>query len=571
MSNIITSNLSSKISRKGEVKIGVVMSNKNESVNLHKLTDDTHRVKLISNFLNGYEVDMNLRIYSTLFEKGIIDPSPTYQRPYHYNDNSDEYWGSSWQQNIISDIVSGSKIPSISLREINESIPLKLDKESLLMLIQEIIDGGHRTRTICNFLSGLLKTARGLKYPLNGTVYRIGDMTFPEFDMKVQNDILNNRFLRFDVYQKLDDDGAGEKFRILNDLHDMTAQEKRNSRRTQISKSTRHLADMSVTDFSIFSKNKDAMKFKYIKLPYTGRVTDELVAAVSYTLNENTVRDNISDTESFKTLWPSKLELDNVYKEDDKEKDVNSTSPYVLNSKLLTRVDNIFNVIDDIITLNYHQKNFTTKVWTKNSLFKLALLLDDWIEVYGLESIKRMDTRKFYKKLMALLNNPRHAKFESYNRWKIDNGKLKSIYKKQQDRVTEGTIVTVWNTGNRIDDYEYIKLSIELNWNPSEWGIFKLDKRRFFTEAQKQEIFDRDNHTCVECGSTENLHADHIIPWTKGGPTEVSNGQTLCNLCNWDKSDSIDLDSLQSLSELELDELFKNDRISRKEFLEAVK
>lgn len=52
-------------------------------------------------------------------------------------------------------------------------------------------------------------------------------------------------------------------------------------------------------------------------------------------------------------------------------------------------------------------------------------------------------------------------------------------------------------------------------------------------------VFDRDNHQCQECGSEDHLHCDHIIPVSKGGPTEESNLQVLCRVCNSRKRDRI--------------------------------
>jgi transposase len=38
----------------------------------------------------------------------------------------------------------------------------------------------------------------------------------------------------------------------------------------------------------------------------------------------------------------------------------------------------------------------------------------------------------------------------------------------------------------------------------------------------------------------EDIHFDHIIPWSKGGPTEENNIQLLCGTCNRKKSDKFD-------------------------------
>jgi 5-methylcytosine-specific restriction endonuclease McrA len=55
-------------------------------------------------------------------------------------------------------------------------------------------------------------------------------------------------------------------------------------------------------------------------------------------------------------------------------------------------------------------------------------------------------------------------------------------------------------------------------------------------------VMRRDNFRCLLCGATQNpaqdirLDIDHIIPWSSGGETVMSNLQTLCNRCNIGKS-----------------------------------
>jgi len=55
-------------------------------------------------------------------------------------------------------------------------------------------------------------------------------------------------------------------------------------------------------------------------------------------------------------------------------------------------------------------------------------------------------------------------------------------------------------------------------------------------------VLKRDNFSCVQCGASPAknietiLHVDHIKPWSKGGETEISNLQTLCQNCNLGKS-----------------------------------
>lgn len=42
----------------------------------------------------------------------------------------------------------------------------------------------------------------------------------------------------------------------------------------------------------------------------------------------------------------------------------------------------------------------------------------------------------------------------------------------------------------------------------------------------------RDQGRCRQCGSTQELHYDHVIPWSKGGANTVNNIQLLCGPCN---------------------------------------
>ena len=69
--------------------------------------------------------------------------------------------------------------------------------------------------------------------------------------------------------------------------------------------------------------------------------------------------------------------------------------------------------------------------------------------------------------------------------------------------------------------------------------------RRLFTVIQKARLLLRDNYTCQHCGVSvgwNTCHADHIIPFSKGGETVISNGQILCVKCNLAKSNHYPLD-----------------------------
>lgn len=52
-------------------------------------------------------------------------------------------------------------------------------------------------------------------------------------------------------------------------------------------------------------------------------------------------------------------------------------------------------------------------------------------------------------------------------------------------------------------------------------------------------VFDRDKNTCQDCGSTDHLCIDHIIPVNRGGDSSPENLQVLCKPCNSKKKDRI--------------------------------
>jgi hypothetical protein len=63
---------------------------------------------------------------------------------------------------------------------------------------------------------------------------------------------------------------------------------------------------------------------------------------------------------------------------------------------------------------------------------------------------------------------------------------------------------------------------------------------RAFSESQKREAYERQKGICPKCGKhfpIEQMEADHITPWSKGGKTIPENCQMLCKDCNRRKSD----------------------------------
>ncbi len=68
-----------------------------------------------------------------------------------------------------------------------------------------------------------------------------------------------------------------------------------------------------------------------------------------------------------------------------------------------------------------------------------------------------------------------------------------------------------------------------------------LEHNRVIPPQVKLEVWKRDKGKCVICGNTNNLHFDHIIPFSKGGSSLVTqNIQLLCARHNIAKRDRIE-------------------------------
>lgn len=63
---------------------------------------------------------------------------------------------------------------------------------------------------------------------------------------------------------------------------------------------------------------------------------------------------------------------------------------------------------------------------------------------------------------------------------------------------------------------------------------------RAFDNRDRLEAYERQGHKCAGCGKEfklEEMQADHILAWSKGGRTVPENCQMLCTKCNLRKSD----------------------------------
>jgi hypothetical protein len=107
--------------------------------------------------------------------------------------------------------------------------------------------------------------------------------------------------------------------------------------------------------------------------------------------------------------------------------------------------------------------------------------------------------------------------FELIGSWKVKS-EGRQVFKFKL-RISDGNIKTKKKVRAVIDDLEH---------------------NRMIPTSVKLEVWKRDKGKCKRCGSTNNLHFDHILPFSKGGTSlKVENIQLLCARHNLKKRDKI--------------------------------
>jgi hypothetical protein len=98
---------------------------------------------------------------------------------------------------------------------------------------------------------------------------------------------------------------------------------------------------------------------------------------------------------------------------------------------------------------------------------------------------------------------------------------------------------TIFDNGRNA--YRFIlRLSRDQSIN-NESKILNIEHKRVIPSNVKQAVWKRDNGRCVLCGSQDNLHFDHELPFSKGGTSlTTKNVRLLCMKHNLEKSAKIE-------------------------------
>lgn len=88
--------------------------------------------------------------------------------------------------------------------------------------------------------------------------------------------------------------------------------------------------------------------------------------------------------------------------------------------------------------------------------------------------------------------------------------------------------------------FKFKLIAVETDQEDAQAEAVKTEetqRRRLIPSIVKQEVWRRDQGQCVECGATDELHFDHVVPYSKGGTSlTAENVQLLCARHNLQKS-----------------------------------
>lgn len=98
----------------------------------------------------------------------------------------------------------------------------------------------------------------------------------------------------------------------------------------------------------------------------------------------------------------------------------------------------------------------------------------------------------------------------------------------------------IFHDGNR-NVYRFILRLSDKSIQQDKVENIELVHSRIIPTSVKVEVWKRDKGKCVKCGSTQNLHYDHDLPFSKGGTSlTAKNVRLLCMKHNLEKSAKIE-------------------------------
>ena len=458
-----------------------------------------------------------------------------YQRLYLFADSRGAN-GHEWQRELMSSMINGIPLPFIWL-----------NKKGIRDV--EIIDGGHRTRTIDAWFRDCIKLPNVCMVNVlqEDGVWRKTNLgnccwseiveNFPKFaDWWKTNYMIETK-----VYDNLSDFEAAGIFFKLNNGNELTKPEFRNAITSILADFIREKADfknikslrMFREGVGIYKDTKGAYVSDYHKIPLKGRMFDDFVSKVAYIVFKEFVES------------PSNKLIEGWYKKEQENEVLGKTSDFT--PQLKSKLNKTLKWIDDVIMSetvkgsrlntseilmllrikNYWDSKHTFKVHDKGQLLK---------------SFRQVIT---YLKADAKLTNPK-VNFRNRSDMITNITKMMSSMSTASTEELESWIPIIADLMSTMTHEKY-RLAVESNNSVDQLkydgGYKLLDKKRSFSKSQKDSAEVDQDFECVYhyyCGNMvgegHSSAGDHSgTAFTNYGSTDDDNLNVCCTSCNTQK------------------------------------
>ena len=345
----------------------------------------------------------------------------------------------------------------------------------------DVVDGQQRIRALCDFFDGKFTLPKDAD-PIDGeSVAGLKYSDLPH-ELRIRLDIYP---LDIIVISDADEDEVREMFLRLQNGTSLKAQEKRNAMPGKMRDFVKTLSTHPIFSVCAFAN---------------ARFVHDQVAAQMVLLELNGEPCNVKNAD-----------LNRMY-EDNKDFDITGT-----NAKKCRRV------------LDFLHSAFPTKTpeLERYNMLSLYSVASQLLEAYVIKDRAKELANWFIE-------------FETY-RGKQDELPTDQadpemvVYHEKISHSTDAVDSLLWRHEFLLRKFFEAVPNVELK-----------DDQRLFSHEQRLAIYRRDGGACkikLKCAGQkcewDNWAADHIVPWSKGGKTIVSNGQVGCIPCNSAKNDEV--------------------------------
>lgn len=411
-------------------------------------------------------------------QKNRINLNPPYQR-------ESGVWSDEKKQLFMDSIFNGFDVPKLYFHDI------QAQKEPFGY---SVIDGKQRLGAIWDFRSGSFALAEDFTF--SGDTSFFADNNPPKASAKFsdltesQREYFNSQTIDVVEVSGADEEDIEELFSRLNNGEPLNAAEKRNAMGGDMTRLIREVA-------------KDDTLVRLLRFN-DRRMSYQEVAAklIRLEMSQNDGQGQFSDLK--------KRFLDNLVK---KNKNMQPAEFDGLKSRVSKNIRELYKVFGEKNVL-MNKQSFPQLYygWVKAIKSEYAHPALDAKILNFLEG--------FHKKRIEDLDRPEDQRDSSLSEF----GRL----------MQQGT-----NDMNSMIDRARILTRYFLQSVPD---VEIKDTKRVFTDEERYVIWLRSGKQCQAegCGKEmpeiDQMHADHMTAWSKGGPTVLSNAQALCETCNLKKS-----------------------------------